>query len=90
MSATADKYLGQLLASENRIKQLEAGLEAVVKIFTEQYGIVACEAVCDNMVRHARGILSSPATEIICVEHVWDTVGIPQGAYQCRKCKEIG
>ena len=60
MNATADKYLGQLLAAENRVRKLEAGLEIVVKIFTDQYGIIACEAVCDNMARHARSALAAP------------------------------
>jgi hypothetical protein len=59
MNAIADKYLGQLLAAETRIKRLETGLESVIKVFTDQYGIVACEAVCDNMVRLARRALVS-------------------------------
>jgi hypothetical protein len=61
MNATADKYLGQLLAAEDRVKRLETALESVVKVFTDQYGIVACEAVCDNMVRLARSALASQA-----------------------------
>jgi hypothetical protein len=25
-----------------------------------------------------------------CLEHDWESVGVPQGVYQCRRCGEIG
>lgn len=25
-----------------------------------------------------------------CAEHDWETVGVPQGVYQCKRCGQIG
>lgn len=41
-------------------------------------------------VRHLAKLAGYALDAAPCSEHEWETVGIPEGVYQCRKCGEIG
>lgn len=62
----------------------ERSAEAYVEMAVRRRG------VDEEFFKVIRGAHPPSQSDGPCAEHDWETVGIPQGVYQCRRCGEIG